>query len=273
MELFGLQFGEIALRVVLGLFIGFCIGLTGVGGGVLGLQATTLALKMDPIAAVGTTSLYIFLTNISASFHHARLKNIAWGAAARLLSGAVPASVLVSCWISRKGADAGFQQGLKNFIIGVVFLTVSIMVVNAVNSWRNRVEEEELTLAAKIQGHWMLRNVLCVALGGGIGGLIGATSIGGGVLIVPMLMIIFGLTASLTVGTSTFIAMVLTLATALIYGKGGVLDAKTAIIMAAGSQGGVWFGSRLSSRLPDRQLRAIVISLIFTAAVIMFINR
>lgn len=257
------------LRLGLGVVIGFCIGLTGVGGGVLGLQAMTLALGMDPIKAVGTTSLYIFLTNISASFHHAKLKNIAWGAVYRILGGAVPANIVVALWISRQGGNDAFKHGLKTFIICIVFFSIGVMILNAIK----KVATEERSLADKIQGHWLLRNVLCVLLGAAIGGLIGATSVGGGVLIVPLLIIVFGLTASRTVGSSIFIAMVLTFITAMIYGKGGELDIHSAVVMAVGSLAGVRYGSRLSVKLPDRLLRWIMIGLILAAAIMMVLNR
>ncbi|MCK4564811.1 MAG: sulfite exporter TauE/SafE family protein [Verrucomicrobia bacterium] len=273
MELFGLEIWEIALRLAMGGAIGFCIGLTGVGGGVLGLQATTLLLRMDPIMAVGTTSLYISLTNISASFHHAKLKNIAWTAVVRFLAGAIPANILVSQWISAQGDNTGFQHALKTFIIGIVFFSVVVMTIDAINTLRKKAKDEELQLASKIQQHWIFRNVLCVLLGALIGGLIGATSVGGGVLIVPMLIIVFGFSAARTVGTSTFIAMVLTMATALIYGKGGALEASTAIIMAIGSLAGVRPGTRLSVKLPDQLLRLIMIGLILIAAIMMLTNR
>jgi uncharacterized membrane protein YfcA len=267
-ELFGLGIGAIALRLGMGAIIGFCIGLTGVGGGVLGLQAMTLVFKMDPIAAVGTTSLYIFLTNISASFHHSKLGNIAWNAVSRLLIGAVPANILIARWISGQADNAEFKHSLKIFIIGVVFLSVGVMILNALKG----VKEEERSLAHKIQGHWVLRNILCILLGAAVGALIGATSVGGGVLIVPMLIIVYGLSASRTVGSSIFIAMVLTLVTALVYGKGGALEVHTAIIMAVGSLGGVRYGTHLSVKLPDQFLRIVMIALILAAAIMMLVH-
>ena len=273
MELFGLGIWEIALRLAMGAGIGFCIGLTGVGGGVLGLQATTLVFKMDPIMAVGTTSLYIFLTNISASIHHAKLKNIAWNAVIRILAGAIPANILVSRWISGQGNNAEFKDSLKTFIIFIVFFSIVVMAINAINTLRKKVKDEELDLASEIQQHWIFRNVLCIVLGALIGGLIGATSVGGGVLIVPMLIIVFGLSAARTVGSSIFIAMVLTMITALLYGKGGALEASTAITMAVGSLGGVRHGTKLSVKLPDQLLRLIMIGLILAAAIMMLINR
>ena len=258
-------------KLVLGMAIGFCIGLTGVGGGVLGLQAMTLIIGLDPIRAVGTTSLYIFLTNISAVFHHARQHNVDWWMARRMLCGAVPGVVAISLWISGRGHDAAFKQHLLRFIIGVVLFSVAVMVVNLVAGWRGR-KPGRASLIAWTGGGVLMQTILGVCCGGLIGGLIGATSIGGGVLIVPILVLIFGLSASRTVGTSIAITFFLTLLMAVIFGRNGELDTATAVIMAVGSIGGVRFGSRLSVRMPERLLLVVMVALIAIAAVLMLVT-
>ncbi len=257
------------IRLVLGLIIGFCIGLTGVGGGVLGLQAMTLVIGLDPIKAVGTTSLYIFLTNIAAVFQHSRLKNIDWKIARLMLCGAVPGVVAVSFWISGQGHDASFKHGLNAFIIGIVLFSVAVMTVNLVAGWRGGKMGSPPALAERLMHAGTLRVVLALLCGGLVGGLIGATSVGGGVLVVPILVLIFGLSASRTVGSSIAITFVLTFIMAVIYGSGGELDVRTAVIMAVGSLGGVHFGSRLSARMPEKLLRMVMVALIAFAAVLM----
>lgn len=269
MILFDLGIMDIAIRLLLGLLIGFCIGLTGVGGGVLVLPALTVILRIDPIIAVGTTTLYAFLTKCTAIFHHFRLKTIDWGTSIRFLSGAVPANFITAFWVSRKGADEAFKESLTTFIVYVVFFAVGMMVLNMLGQSLPSMIRRERSLAEQINGHHILRNGLSIVLGVICGGLIGATAIGGGVLIVPMLIILFGLPASRTVGSAIFIALILTLDTALIYGCRGELDLVTAIIMSVGSLAGVYHGSRLSVRMPETLLRIIVIGLILMAAVMM----
>lgn len=272
MLLFDLTIIEIALRLLLGLVIGFCIGLTGVGGGVLVLPALTLILRIDPIAAVGTTTLFAFLTKITATLHHCKLKTIDWGISLRFLVGAVPSNIITSVWVSGHGGDVHFKQALTRFIVGVVFFSVFIMVLNMITRSRPRVIEKERELAEHIQEKKVVRIEVCILLGAICGGLIGATSIGGGVLIVPMLIILFGLPASRTVGTAIFIAFILTMVTSLIYGTHGEQDHVTAIVMAAGSLGGVYYGSKLSVKIPELFLRAIVVVLVLVAAIMMLSN-
>jgi uncharacterized membrane protein YfcA len=273
MELFGLGAGDIALGLVLGGIVGFFIGLTGVGGGVLGLQAMTLVLRMDPISAVGTTGLYTFLTKISASVQHARLGNIDWKAAAHLLVGAIPANIITSQWISGQGGNAGFMDALQLFIIYVILFSAAVLVVDTAKSLHRKAECRERRVALKMEGHGILKHTSSILLGALIGGLVGATSMGGGVLLVPMLITIFGLSARQTVGTSIFVAMTLTLAMVLIYGKSGEVAVPTAVIMAFGSLPGIRSGSRLSVKLPEQGLRWAMVGLILTAALAMMLSR
>jgi len=270
MEFFGLGLMEIAVRLVLGLLIGFCIGLTGVGGGVLVLPALTLLLKMNPVVAVGTASSYAFLTKVSATFHHIKLKTIDWTISLLFLAGALPANAAVSFWITHRETSPGFLHALKLFITGTVFFCVGVMVLNLVGQVRkDKSGGTRKTLSERIAARPHHSRILGVVMGAVVGGLIGATSIGGGVLIVPMLMILFGLEARRTVGSSIFIAVVLTLLTSLIYSKGGAMDWTTAIVMSIGSLAGVPQGSKLSVKMPDKILQGVVIALIFAAACMM----
>jgi len=269
MVFFDLTIADILLRLLLGMVIGFCIGLTGVGGGVLVLPALTLILRIDPITAVGTTTLYAFLTKITATLHHHRLKTIDWGIAVRFLMGAVPANLITSLWVSSQGGDLHFKRALTNFIVGVIFFSVVMMVFNMFTRSRPKMVEKERELAEHIQQKKIVRIELCVLLGAVCGGLIGATSIGGGVLIVPLLITLFGLPAARTVGTAIFITFILTMITSIIYGFRGEQNHLTAVIMAAGSLSGVYYGSKLSVKLPELFLRVIVLVLVLVAAIMM----
>jgi uncharacterized membrane protein YfcA len=270
MEFFDLTLLQLACRFVLGLLIGFCIGMTGVGGGVLVLPALTLLLKMNPVMAVGTASLYAFLAKVSATFHHIKIKTIDWTVSLLFLAGALPANAAVSFWITHRDTSLGFLHGLKLFIIGTVFFCTGVMVLNLIGQIRkDKTGGTRKTLAERIAERPHHSRILGVVMGAVVGGLIGATSIGGGVLIVPMLMIAFGLETRRTVGSSIFITVVLTLLTSLIYSRGGAVDTVTAVVMSAGSLVGVPPGSKLSVKMPDRILQGIIIALIFIAAVLM----
>ena len=259
---------EIALRVVLGAVIGFSIGLTGVGGGVMVLPALMLLLKLPSSTAVGTASLYSFLTKATASYHHYRLKTIDVGVSLVFLAAAIPANIAVSISINRyiSGLQAGgsalarFQDSLRFFIVGVILLSVALLVANLLKRRAPKDRPDSSPIA---------RKVVTAAMGAIVGAIFGATSIGIAVLIIPMFIIVLHMSASRTVGTSIFIGVVLTLTTSAVYMKGGEMDVKTALAMAAGSTVGVYAGSKLSVRMPEKLLQAIVIGVILVAAILM----
>ncbi len=273
--LLGMTLHDIGLRLVLGLGIGFCIGLTGVGGGVLVMPALTVVLKLGPVTAVGTASLYAFLTKIYASYAHFRLKTIDFATSGWFLVGAIPADIIVAWLVTKcaKGPDAAaFKAVLGSFIQWVVLFAAAMLVVNAI--WKRERKKRGVESKGGLcgEGCQWLRRTSAIFFGAIVGAVIASTSVGGGVLIVPILIIFFGLSAKKTVGTSIFVALVLTFVTSLVFGKGGTMVAWTSIIMAAGSLGGVYAGSKLSVKLPEGPLQAIVITLIFIAVSMMFMG-
>jgi len=269
------------VRLALGAVIGFCIGLTGIGGGVLVMPALTLVLGLPASVAVGTASLYAFLTKCHATYEHFKIKTIDWTTSLLILAGAVPGNIVTSWSINRAvrryGDEAAgleqFQHGLKMFIASVVLFAAAVLVLDMIRNGRAKGGESGGNLARRLQARPVLRRVLAVVVGILIGALIGATSVGGGVLMIPAMIILFGLSSSSTVGTSIFVGVVLTLTTACVYGCGGQMAWKTALLMAGGSLVGVPIGSKLCVRLPERVLRGVVIVVVLTAAVLMFVKR
>ncbi len=267
MTLFELPLSAILLRLVLGAVIGFCVGLSGLGGGILGLQATSFVLGLDPIKAVGTTSLYLFLTNIAASIQHIRLRNVSWPAVWAVLAGAVPSNLALSIWISRQGDNGSFKAALESFILFIVFMAIIAMAVNMLK----KTVDPDAMIGGRIS-NCKKRQVIGFLFGLFFGGIVGATSVGGGILLVPTL-ILLGLSSRHTVGSAICIVLVLTCITALVYGSGGEVDRITAFVMAAGSLIGVWQGTRCSIRVSERTLKKIMLGIIFAIALVMLLFR
>ncbi|MCK5850054.1 MAG: sulfite exporter TauE/SafE family protein [Kiritimatiellae bacterium] len=269
---------DILLRLGLGAGIGFFIGLTGIGGGVLVLPALTIFLGLPASVAIGTASVYAFLTKSIATYQHFKLKTIDLSISILFLLGAIPGALISSVWINKylsemsdnADAIAGFQHILKYCIASVVLLSGIILIVNKIKGKSDKEGSSSSPLGTKLDKHPSLRRIVAISMGLIVGVLIGATSIGGGVLIVPMLIILFGLSSSKTVGTSIFIAVALTLTTSLVYWNGSQMDIKTALIMAAGSLVCVQPGSKLSTKMPEKHLQNLVIAVIIIAAIVMF---
>ena len=265
-------------ELLAGLIIGFCIGLTGIGGGVLVIPTLTLLFGLPPTVVVGTANLYSCLCKLYATYHHWRQKTIDFRTSRYLLIGAVPANLVVAflvTWYARTvEADQqswqNLQSGLKNLLAFVV-IAASVFITYSIIRKR-RTKETGRGILEKLKKN-SYRVTAAVMMGVVVGGLIGSTSVGGGVLIIPMLFIVFGLDSVHTVGTSIFIAVILTLLSSLIYAGNSQLDLWIAIVMAIGSLAGVPLGARLSKRLPDLLLQIIISGVVLTAGVLMLLGR
>jgi len=264
----------IAIKLLAGLIIGASIGLTGIGGGVLVLPTLTLLFGFPPTVAVGTANLYSFLCKLSATYFHLKQKTIVFNTSGYFLAGAAPANLAVAIgltWYASllqedEVAWQALQKNLQQFIALVVIVSALLVLWNLFSKPGSRAPGPK---ADADHQKTKKKKLVAILMGAVIGALIASTSVGGGILIVPMLIIIFGLTAVETVGSSIFIAVVLTLLSSLVYAGSSQLDLSTAIIMAAGSLVGVPIGARYSKRLPDRLLQLIITGIVCLAGGLM----
>lgn len=91
----------------------------------------------------------------------------------------------------------------------------------------------------------MIPILLVIGLLAGV--LSGTFGIGGGLVIVPALMMLAGMTPKLAVGTSLgALLLPVGILGALAYSRAGSLDWRAALLIALGLFVGTWFGARLS---------------------------
>lgn len=262
---------DIAIYIVCGTVLGFLIGLTGVGGGVLTVPILILIVGLNPITAVGTASFYAVLTKLYAVYRHARQDTINWRVGLRFLWAALPgvicASLLVKLGkasLSPEGVDI-----LQNWISYIIIFSIGFSLCTLLVDY-NHFESRFLnSLPGKVF------SVLCIFL---VGAVMGATSIGGGILIIPALLLFYRETSKY-VGTSIFVAVLLMFAMSVIYaflGGGdhsGDVNVKVAAFMAVGSLVGTHQGSALSKRIHPRRLQRIVIAVIILAVLMMLADK
>lgn len=267
----------IAVKLLAGFVIGAGIGLTGIGGGVLVLPTLTLFFGLPSTIAVGTANLYSFLCKLSATYFHLKQKTISFGTSGYFLAGAIPANIAVAAGLTQyaktlradEAAWMALQEGLQRFIAVIVIISALFILWNLFSKPGSRAPERKRTADGK-PVRTRKQTVAAIFFGALVGALIASTSVGGGILIVPVLIIIFGLTAVETVGSSIFIAGVLTLLSSMVYAGNNQLDFSTAITMAIGSLIGVPLGVRYSRRIPDRVLQLIITGIVCTAGVLMW---
>jgi len=194
---------EIILRIGIGFVIGIAIGMTGIGGGALVEPSLIHLLGVSPIPAVGTGLGYNFITKLGGVIAHLRLKTIKLRLSTFFLVGSVPGVLIASNTINLLFDH--FDRGSMNYFIqitmGIILVSTSLIlfVQNFILKKDFKSETGPAPSAPTTAG-----KTKSMVAGLFIGAIIGTTSIGGGVLIIPALMIF--LRASAEGGTGALAA-------------------------------------------------------------------
>ena len=171
----------------IGLAAGFLSGLFGVGGGILIVPALVLAARFDQRLASGTSLAAIVPTSLVGVTSYALSGSIDLLAAILLAAGAIGGAQLGSHLLARLPKRA-IQWG---FIVFILVVIVSLFLVIP-----SREAEIHMTV---------LSGAALVGLGLVVGVLSGILGIGGGVVIVPMLIVLFGASDLVAKGTSLLV--------------------------------------------------------------------
>ncbi|MBP3976200.1 sulfite exporter TauE/SafE family protein [Microbacterium sp. BLY] len=173
-----------AAFIGIGLLAGLLSGLFGVGGGTVIVPLLVLLLAFDQRLAAGTSLAAIVPTAAVGVISYAASGSVAWIPALILAAGAV-----VGAQIGTRLLPRISQTALRWGFVG--FLAIVIVSLFLVIPSRDAVFE--LT--------WLTGAAL-VAVGIGTGVLAGLIGVGGGVIVVPVLMLAFGTSDLVAKGTS-----------------------------------------------------------------------
>lgn len=241
------------IKISLGALIGLCLGLTGVGGGVLIIPILQVIFGMQTVMAVGTASIISSIVKANAGLSHIYAGNVDWRALRWMLIGAVPATYLTTEGIvylyNIPSLTASINLAIEAGIICIMLLSMYSIVLKYRNSEKEAVVKEH-------------SNTTAISAGATCGTILGSTGVGGGVMLLPAFNTLLGVSIKKSVGSSLVMALILSSLTALNYSKGGQSDLTTALLMSAGAFIGVPVAMRLLKRLGDKQVYALTISII-----------
>ncbi|HVT78281.1 MAG TPA: sulfite exporter TauE/SafE family protein [Acidimicrobiales bacterium] len=207
---------HVAAVVAVGAAIGVLIGLFGVGGSSVATPALSLAgvralaAVASPLPATIPGALLAVRPYLKSG--EARPKAAGWS-----LLGAVPATVLGALVSKVVGGD-----GLL-VLSGVMLVVVGVRVIMPI------------TDAAREVGTARRQNrPLLVAATAGVGFMTGLLANGGGFLLMPLYLLVFGLRMRQAVGTSLIVVAVLSIPTLITHTALGHVDWSVAAWFAAG---------------------------------------
>lgn len=116
------------------------------------------------------------------------------------------------------------------------------------------------------------RTVIALAIGLVAGVVSGLFGVGGGVIVVPGLILSLGFPQRRASGTSMATIVLSSAAALLVFSGGGEVDWRAAALVFSGSAVGAWIGARYLGRVPERWLGIGFSVVMFAAAARMLLG-
>jgi uncharacterized membrane protein YfcA len=251
---------EIAF-VVAGFVVGAIVGLTGVGGGSLMTPILIFFFGIKPYLAVGTDLLFAAFTKMGGTIKLARSGHIDWPVVLNLSAGSIPASLITLFVLHNVGAADPAVQKLMTTALGAALLLTAAATLYKVI--RGKVAPKTIAqgqeVAAARPRHWSLP----LLFGAVIGTLVTLTSVGAGAIGVTVLMILYPLLPlPRIVAADIAYAVPLTLVAGFGHASLGSVDWPMLACLLAGSLPGIWVGSHLMHKTPERVIRSLLSGLL-----------
>ncbi|MFO1346944.1 MAG: sulfite exporter TauE/SafE family protein [Rhodocyclaceae bacterium] len=244
------------LYTLSGFAVGAIVGLTGVGGGSLMTPLLVLLFGIHPATAVGTDLLYAAITKSGGTVVHSRKGHVDWQIVGRLAAGSIPAAAITILILSQLPKRSAEMTHLISVSLGVALLLTACAII-----FRKRI----LQFALRHENSFVQRHIgpVTVAVGAVLGVLVSISSVGAGALGVAALFFLYPhLPAVRIVGSDVVHAVPLTLVAGIGHWWMGSVDWSLLGALLLGSLPGIWVGSHISAKVPDKILRPILASML-----------
>jgi uncharacterized membrane protein YfcA len=250
---------NLLILVAGGLFSGVLAGFLGIGGGTV-LVPILVALGYTPVQAVATSSLAIVITSISGSVQNFRMGVLDLK---KVFALGLPSVITAQLGVY-------IASNVASYILLAAFGVLLWLNIYLVELRKQIVARKQREEAARIladpenpshpEEKPVNPTIARIATGGIAGVLAGLFGIGGGVIMVPMQMLLLGETIKVAIQTSLGVIMITALSAASgHYFAGNVLFLE-GLILGSGGLVGAQISTRFLPKLPDQ-----VISFAFRA--------
>ena len=250
-----------------GAFVGFLVGLTGVGGGSLMAPLLILLFGFSPAVAIGTDLWFAAITKTAGGLVHHRLGSPDWRIVGRLALGSLPAAVLTVLWLGHFH-EGRLESNLLMLLLGGALLLTAVLM--ACKPWMHQpLRRLRQKLAPQLPR--VRARQFALTVGGGLvaGALVTLTSVGAGALVAVMLAMLYPLRldTKTIVGTDIIHAVPLTLVAAIGHSWLGNVDAWLLASLLLGSIPGIVAGSLVAGRIDENLVRYALAAMLAVSAV------
>jgi hypothetical protein len=238
-----------------GLFVGFMVGLTGVGGGSLMTPMLIFVFNIPSAVAVGTDLLFASITKIGGVWTHHRRNTINWKIVGLMASGSIPSSIIATIFLKQLHDQGINFDALIHTTLGIALVLTAISIF-----YRNRIQDIAQAAMSKAP-HWIprLRTVITVTMGIALGFLVTFSSVGAGALGAAILLFLYPRLSTIRiVGTDLAHAVPLTAIAGFGHMNIGTVDFTLLGNLLLGSLPGIYLGSHVGANIPEKVMRPIL---------------
>ena len=268
---------------LIGVVVGICSGLLGIGGGTLMVPIFRLGFGLSAFVSTATSLFTIIPTSLVGFVTHIKNKTC------------IPKIGITAGLAGACTSPLGVYLNSNSPAWAVMLAAAIIIGYSAFNMFKKAMRipkvqaaeggkalgvdvEKAAEAAAASQaeepGFKFTKKSFAQALGIGlIAGLAsGYVGVGGGFIMVPLFISVLGVMMRLASGTSLVAIMILAIPGVIEQGLLGNINYTAGIAMAVGSIPGAVIGANLIRKIPERQLRFIFGTFLVVSAVVLLVN-
>ena len=239
---------------VLGLVAGFLSGLFGVGGGILIVPVLVLAMAMDQRLAHGTSLAAVLPIAAAGVISFAVDDSVDWPVAASLVAGAMVGAIIGTHWLHK----------LPSHVLAYAFAGVLLA-----SAARLLLDDGDAPGRKALTVIGILGLAILGLLSGTLAGLLG---VGGGVVMVPAMIILFGVPAAVAKGTSLGVIIPTSVVATLRNARKGNADLRVAFAVGLSGVVSAYVASQISVGLDESTSNALFAALLSVVAARMILT-
>ncbi len=231
--------GEILILIVSGLGSGLLAGILGIGGGTV-LVPLLLTLNYTSLQAIATSSLAIVITSSSGSIQNWRMGYLNFQ---RVILLGIPAIITAQLGVI-------VANRIPEFVLLTAFACLLVFNIFLSNLRRQLVTTSHQSSEARLS-----EKSACLLTGGMGGFLAGLFGIGGGVIMVPLQMLLLQEKIKVAIQTSLGVIVITSISSCFGHALNNNVVWLVGIILGFGGLIGVQISTRFLPKLPEKVVR------------------
>jgi uncharacterized protein len=250
------------------LFVGFTVGLTGMGGGALMTPILLIFFGITPTTAVSSDLIAAMVMKPVGGGVHIRRRTVQWDLVRWLCIGSIPAAFGGVLLLNASGDSETVQHTTKVFLGVTLAVAAGAMVYRAWLQGRRSAlarAGRRATLGPEARLDIRIPRTILIGVFGGL--LVGLTSVGSGSIVIVCLMLTYPeLRGAQLVGTDLVQAIPLVTSAAIAHIIVGDFQLSLTASILIGAVPAVYVGARLSSIAKDGIIRPALVVVLLASA-------